>query len=106
MRRLLRDTSDANLTEYAPHCPRYPHSTQLTARPAARISPPSLDNFVIGDNDEAAGAPALARRTGASTPFYLWGEPGSGKTHLLRRGRQLALRRRPVLRSQAAVAPA
>jgi DnaA family protein len=44
---------------------------------------PSLDNFVVGRNAEALAtlqAVATARRDGF---VYLWGEPGSGRTHLL-----------------------
>ena len=48
-------------------------------------SPPSFDNFVSGRN---AGALAALRAFGGSTLsdrcIYLWGEPGSGCTHLLR----------------------
>ena len=48
-------------------------------------TPPSLDNFVVGSNGEA-----LARLAGwlaadsRETLLLLWGEPASGKTHLLR----------------------
>lgn len=45
---------------------------------------PSLDNFVAGRNAEALDA--LRRLTRAALPdriVYLWGEPGSGRTHLL-----------------------
>jgi DnaA family protein len=47
--------------------------------------PPTLDNFVAGRNGAALSAlrEAAAGRAGA-TVFYLWGEPGSGRTHLLR----------------------
>jgi DnaA family protein len=46
---------------------------------------PSLDNFVPGRNVEALAA--LRRLARAQLPdriVYLWGEPGSGRTHLLR----------------------
>jgi DnaA family protein len=50
--------------------------------------PQTLDTFVVGQNAELA---ALLRRlaqgeaNGASEHFvYLWGEPGAGKSHLLR----------------------
>jgi DnaA family protein len=44
---------------------------------------PSLDNFVVGRNAEAlAGLRAIARKEGNGL-VYLWGEPGSGRTHLL-----------------------
>src|SRR5512141_2361825 len=44
---------------------------------------PSLDNFVVGRNAEAlAVLRAVAQARGE--PFvYLWGEAGSGRTHLL-----------------------
>ncbi|MBE0613829.1 MAG: DnaA regulatory inactivator Hda [Burkholderiales bacterium] len=53
---------------------------QLAPPPA-----PTLDNFVPGRN----GAPLqalrdIARGAGAERFVYLWGEPGSGRTHLLR----------------------
>jgi DnaA family protein len=52
------------------------------------ISPPpepSLDNFLAGANAEAlARVRALAGGTLAEAIVYLWGEPGSGRTHLLR----------------------
>jgi DnaA family protein len=45
---------------------------------------PTLDNFVAGRNAELLSALRLAL-TGASSErcFYLWGETGSGKSHLL-----------------------
>ena len=52
------------------------------------ISPPaeaSFDNFVPGQNAEAlARVRELALGTLRETIVYLWGEPGSGRTHLLR----------------------
>ena len=52
------------------------------------ISPPaapSLDNFVAGANAEAlAAVRALAEGKRPEAIVYLWGEPGSGRTHLLR----------------------
>jgi DnaA family protein len=52
------------------------------------ISPPaapSLDNFVAGANAEAlAAVRALAAGERPEAVVYLWGEPGSGRTHLLR----------------------
>ena len=52
------------------------------------ISPPaapSLDNFVAGANAEAlAAVRALAAGTLPEAIVYLWGEGGSGRTHLLR----------------------
>jgi len=52
------------------------------------ISPPaapSLDNFVAGANAEAlAAVRALAAGARPEAIVYLWGEPGSGRSHLLR----------------------
>jgi len=51
------------------------------APPAA----PAFANFVAGANREArAAVEGLAAATGAEPRVYLWGEPGSGKSHLLR----------------------
>ncbi len=44
---------------------------------------PSFDNFVAGRNAEALAA-LRAVAAGSGEPFvYLWGEPGSGRSHLL-----------------------
>ncbi|HEV7476172.1 MAG TPA: DnaA/Hda family protein [Burkholderiales bacterium] len=52
------------------------------------ISPPaapSLDNFVAGANAEAlAAVRALAAGSLSEVIVYLWGERGSGRSHLLR----------------------
>ncbi|ATE59215.1 DnaA regulatory inactivator Hda [Thauera sinica] len=58
----------------------------LDIRPDA---PPTLDNFVAGANAELVAALALLadRATAAQLParhLYLWGAPGSGRSHLLR----------------------
>ena len=46
---------------------------------------PSYDNFVPGINHEALAAlPCWQLSPGANTGCYLWGDTGSGKTHLLR----------------------
>ena len=51
----------------------------ITASPA-----PTFDNFVVGRNAEAI-AHVRAAITGAGERFvYLWGAPGSGRTHLLK----------------------
>jgi len=51
------------------------------APPAA----PTLDNYVPGRNGAALQALRdIARGAGAERFVYLWGEPGSGRTHLLR----------------------
>ena len=47
-------------------------------------SPPSLDNFVSGGNGETLAALTAWLAGGrAESCFCLWGEPGSGRTHLL-----------------------
>lgn len=43
---------------------------------------PTLDNFVVGNNAELLFGLRTAL-TGNERNFYLWGETGSGKTHLL-----------------------
>ena len=53
---------------------------QLAPPPA-----PTLDNYVPGRNGAALQALRdIARGAGAERFIYLWGEPGSGRTHLLR----------------------
>jgi DnaA family protein len=45
---------------------------------------PDFDNFVAGPNAEAlAAVRGFAARSGEAV-MYLWGDPGSGRTHLLR----------------------
>ncbi|MDB5764852.1 MAG: DnaA regulatory inactivator Hda [Herminiimonas sp.] len=67
--------------------------------------PQTLDTFVIGQNEELTQLLRLFElyaATALSERFvYLWGEPGSGKTHLLR-----ALAARPNARHIAADAEA
>jgi DnaA family protein len=54
----------------------------LTLTPAPA---PALDNFFPGRNGEVLSAlGALASGSAADRSFYLWGEPGCGRTHLLR----------------------
>lgn len=46
---------------------------------------PTLDNFVAGSNREAlARVRALAQGEPGEAIVYLWGDPGSGRSHLLR----------------------
>jgi DnaA-homolog protein len=53
----------------------------LDIRPDA---PPRFDNFLLGDNLEAATALYLAAdSTGGEAVIYCWGEVGSGRSHLL-----------------------
>ena len=54
----------------------------LDIKPA---SPASLQNFMAGRNAEAlASLMAAVHPSGASHFIYLWGEAGSGKSHLLK----------------------
>ncbi len=53
----------------------------LDIKPAA---PPSLQNFMAGRNAEALASLTAALNQNSSSHFiYLWGEAGSGKSHLL-----------------------
>jgi len=57
---------------------------QLTFELAAP-EPPSFANFLPGRNGEAvAGLLAIARGEARETVLFLWGAPGSGRSHLLR----------------------
>jgi DnaA family protein len=50
---------------------------------------PDFENFVAGDNVEAlARVRALAAGTLGEAVLFLWGEPGSGRTHLLQAARR------------------
>lgn len=52
---------------------------------------PSLDNFLVGSNAEAIHTIIQSLTAQASQRFiYLWGAPGSGKTHLLSATRDAA----------------
>lgn len=45
---------------------------------------PSFDNYIVGQNQEALSSVHAVLTGQATTRFiYLWGEAGSGKTHLL-----------------------
>jgi DnaA family protein len=49
------------------------------------VAAPSFDNYVVGANAEALERVlALAGGRLAEAIVYLWGEPGSGRSHLLR----------------------
>jgi DnaA-homolog protein len=53
--------------------------------PICAAAQPSLDNYVAGANAEALErVRALAAGGLQEAIVYLWGEPGSGRTHLLR----------------------
>ena len=53
--------------------------------PISAAAQPSLDNYVAGANAEALeGIRSLAHGSLKEAIIYLWGVPGSGRTHLLR----------------------
>lgn len=45
-------------------------------------APPRLDNFIVGENVELLAT--LKQTVIGANHLYLWGPPGSGRTHLLR----------------------
>lgn len=48
------------------------------------LAPPSLDNFIADSNAEALHSLKMAINGASEARFiYLWGAPGSGKSHLL-----------------------
>jgi len=63
----------------------------LDIQPAAA---PSLDNFIAGRNAEALHSLRLATTANANDAgirfIYLWGDTGSGKSHLLAAAREIA----------------
>ena len=72
----------------------------LDIRPEA---PATLDNFVVGDNAELLARLRALSASASADQIYLWGLPGSGRSHLLRGVLKLAqARRRPVSFSEGA----
>jgi DnaA family protein len=59
--------------------------------------PPSLDNFIAGENGEMLSRLHLLANPGCFDSLYLWGAAGSGKSHLLTAAAAHALCKRPVL---------
>ncbi len=56
-------------------------------------APPTLQNFVVGRNAEAlTSLQALMNGTAQSRFIYLWGEKGSGKSHLLSACKAVSMR--------------
>lgn len=58
---------------------------------------PSLDNFIVGANQELLARLRSLAAPGSFEAIYLWGSAGSGKSHLLTATANLVLRRRPAL---------
>lgn len=57
---------------------------------------PSFDNFVVGTNVELLGRLRSLADPGTFDLIYLWGVPGSGRSHLLAAAEQEAAARRPT----------
>jgi DnaA family protein len=58
------------------------------------LAPATLDNFIAGSNEEALHSLRMAIDGANEARFiYLWGTPGSGKSHLLQACNDLALER-------------
>jgi DnaA family protein len=58
------------------------------------LAPPTLDNFIHGSNAEALHSLKMAINSASEARFiYLWGAPGSGKSHLLQAWNDLARER-------------
>jgi len=76
--------------------PPRPELTQLLLdlQPA---QPPSLDNFIVGENQELLARLRNLAAPGGFDALYLWGPEGRGKSHLLAATASFALRRRPAL---------
>ena len=53
-------------------------------------TPKRFDNFVVGDNAEVVARLQAAGRPGAADLLYLYGPPGSGRSHLLEATRRNA----------------
>ncbi|MBA3033590.1 MAG: DnaA regulatory inactivator Hda [Gammaproteobacteria bacterium] len=58
---------------------------------------PSLDNFIVGENQELLARLRTLAVSGCFDALYLWGPEGCGKSHLLTAVATLAMRRRPAL---------
>lgn len=66
----------------------------LDIRPEA---PTTLDNFIVGDNAELLARLGMLAAPANVDQIYLWGPPGSGRSHLLRGVRERAqAQQRPV----------
>ncbi len=59
--------------------------------------PPSLDNFIAGENTELLSRLRGLAEPGCFDALYLWGSAGCGKSHLLAAVASLAMRRRPAM---------
>lgn len=57
---------------------------------------PTLDNYIAGTNIELIGRLRALAHPGGFDMIYIWGAPGSGRSHLLTATANLAAARRPV----------
>lgn len=64
---------------------------QLLLGLGPEAAPPTLDNFIVGDNHEPMARIRALGDPGAFDQIYLWGEPGCGRSHLLAGAREAAL---------------
>lgn len=79
--------------------PELPHPTALTQL-LLDLQPtqvPSLDNFIVGENQELFARLRTLAEPGSFDMLYLWGQEGCGKSHLLAATAAAALRKRPAL---------
>jgi DnaA family protein len=67
-------------------------------------APPTLDSFVTGRNGELVERLRLLAKGGPERFIYLWGVPGSGRSHLLR-GAVHAMREAGLVVVQVSCAP-
>lgn len=56
---------------------------QLLLDIGPEAAPPTLDNFVVGENKELAARLRALGDPGVFDQIYLWGPPGCGRSHLL-----------------------
>jgi DnaA family protein len=67
---------------------------------------PSIDNFIVGDNPELLARLCQLTEAACLDALYLWGPPGSGKSHLLTAVANRSQQERPCWLLQQAAARA
>jgi DnaA family protein len=74
-----------------------PRQKQLLLDIGPDEAPPTLDNFIVGQNHELLARLRPLGKADVFDQIYLWGPPGCGRTHLLRAAHHSAqTRARPV----------
>lgn len=63
---------------------------QLLLDIGPEAAPPTLDNFIVGDNHELMARLRTLAESRVYDQIYLWGEAGSGRSHLLVGAEELA----------------